>query len=109
MSTTDIHLLRFKIYGHLQIGNFECRYIRAHSEEKTSKISNITFAICLCLFVLKLFQLNYHSEYLESTSLDEKKNPMHFEMVQCNTNKAKSKACESQVHVLLAHNPFLCP
>ena len=46
MSGTNILLLPFKIQSHLQKKvNFECRYIRSHSEEKMSKISNITFAI----------------------------------------------------------------
>ena len=42
MSTTNIHLLPF---SHLQKRGLECRYIRTHTEEKLSKISNITFAI----------------------------------------------------------------
>ena len=44
MCTTNIHLLQFKIQSHLENMNFECRYIRIHTEEKASEISNITFA-----------------------------------------------------------------
>ena len=43
MSTTDIHLLQFKIT--CKNADFECRYIRTQTKEKTFKISNSTFAI----------------------------------------------------------------
>ena len=34
MSSTNIHLLKFKIQSHLQNNvDFECLYIRTHSEE----------------------------------------------------------------------------
>ena len=49
MSTSNIDLLQFKIQSHLQKRGFECRYIRTHSEEKPSKIFNLTFAI-ICRF-----------------------------------------------------------
>ena len=45
MSTTNIHLLQFKIQNHLQKWDFECQNVRSHSKENPSKISNITFAI----------------------------------------------------------------
>ena len=45
MSTTYIHLLWFKIQSYLQNADFECRYIRIYTDEKPSKISNITFVI----------------------------------------------------------------
>ena len=45
MSSTNIYLLQSNIQSHLQKRYFECRYIRIYSEEKMSKMSNITFAI----------------------------------------------------------------
>ena len=46
MWTTDIHLPQFKIQGQLQKNaDFKFRYIKIHTEKKTSKIFNITFAI----------------------------------------------------------------
>ena len=38
MSTTNVHLLQFKIQSHFQKNvDFECRYIRTHSEGKGKK------------------------------------------------------------------------
>ena len=44
-STTDIHLLQFKIQVTCKNPNFECWYIKNHTEEKSFKISNIKLAI----------------------------------------------------------------
>ena len=50
-------------------GDFECRYIRTHSEEtKPSKLSNITFAILIFFFSSKYIAI---LSTLESTSLNE--------------------------------------
>ena len=43
MSTTNIHLLKFKVT--CKNMDFECRCIRTHTKEKPSHISNITSAI----------------------------------------------------------------
>ena len=46
MFTTNIHLLQFKIYEvTCKNADFECQYIRTHTKEIPSKMSNITFAI----------------------------------------------------------------
>ena len=69
MSTTDIHLLHYKIQSHLQ----KCRLwmpgnIGTHTKEKQSNISNITF----CLFSHRnTFNWIATLSTLESTSLDE--------------------------------------
>ena len=47
MSIINIHLLNSKFEVICKNEDFECRYIRTHTKEKPSKISNITFAILL--------------------------------------------------------------
>ena len=45
MSSTNIHLLQYKIQSHFENVDFECRNIRTQSEETPSKICNITFTV----------------------------------------------------------------
>ena len=54
MPTTNIHLLQFKIQSHCKNADFECQYIRTHTEENPSEISNITVTI-LPFFLQKYF------------------------------------------------------
>ena len=61
VSTSNIHLLISKFKVTCINGNFECHYVRTHSEEKTSKISSITFVIFL--FSHKNTKTNCHPEY----------------------------------------------
>ena len=73
--------------------NFECQYIRTHSEEKRFKISNITFAI-LPVFI-KILKLPYWI-LIESTTFDEtirSRHQMCFKMVHSNTKTTKSRVC----------------
>ena len=46
MSTSNIHLLQFKILSHVQKkSGFKFPYIKTHTEENPSKISKIAYAI----------------------------------------------------------------
>ena len=54
MSTTNIHLLNSKFKATFKSVDFESRYIRTHTKDKPSKISNITFAI-LPIFNINIF------------------------------------------------------
>ena len=56
MATNDILLLQFRIQNHW------CQYIRTHTKEKPSKISNTTFA-SLPSYQKKMFKLNGYPEY----------------------------------------------
>ena len=61
----------------LKVADFECQYIRTHTKEKSSKISNITFAILPCYKKKKLKYSQLYSNWmailsaLESTAFDE--------------------------------------
>ena len=78
-------------------GDFECRYIRTHTKEKPSKISNITFAN-LPLYQKKTLKLNGHSwvGYF-GTYYFWWNHEMLFKMVHFNIKNAKSRVCEFQV------------
>ena len=49
MSTNKMHLLQFKIQGHLQNEDFECRSIKTHFEENSLKFV-LLFQSSFCLF-----------------------------------------------------------
>ena len=72
-------------------GDFECWYIWAHSEEKSSKISNITFAI------LPFSHQNTLTKLL-SWAL------WSFKIVHSNTKNAKHRVPQSQVCYLRTIN-----
>ena len=60
ISITNIHLLQFKFIVTSKKIDFDCWYIRNHTKEKLSKISNIAVAIlfvCLFVFLICLFVL----------------------------------------------------
>ena len=56
MSTTNINYFNSKFKVTCKNADFEFRYIRTHTEEKASKISNIIFAILP--FLIKLHKVN---------------------------------------------------
>ena len=61
MSTYNIHLLQFKIPGHLKnLQDFECRCIKIHFEEKNSLIFNIPFATLL--FLMKILHVTCYPD-----------------------------------------------
>ena len=62
---------------------FECRYIRTHTKEKPSKISNITFAILPSYQKKKILKLNGHSEYF-GIYFSWWNHQMHLKMVHFN-------------------------
>ena len=59
MSTTNIHSFQFKIKSYLQNAEFDWQCIGTHTEEKPSKISNITFAILSLSHKSNLTKLPY--------------------------------------------------
>ena len=62
MSTTNIHLLKFKIF--CKNTDFEFQCIRTHTKEKLSKLSNITFAILP--FLQKKYSNRIQKKYTSS-------------------------------------------
>ena len=92
--------------------DFKCRYIRTHTKEKPSKISNITFAIQVCLFIKKKKKKKKNWMAILSTVFGTYyfwwNHQMRFKMVHCSLKDPKSRVGESQVWNL-THNPFLYP
>ena len=99
MSTTNIHLLQFKLVtcNNHDNADFECRYIRTRTEEKPSKISSITFAILP-------FAIPSRPTF-ESTSLDE--------TIRCASKwfilTQRTQKLDFVNLKCVTHNPFLCP
>ena len=88
--STNIHWFQFKIQSH-----FECWYIRTHTDEKPSKISNITFAILQFIHRKKTLT-KWPSWVLWSLLLLIKPSDA-FQMIYSNTKNAKSKVRQPQV------------
>ena len=74
--------------------DFESRYIRTHTEEKPSKISNITFVILHFSYIKYFYWIAIPSTF-ESTSLDKTMRCASKWFIL--TQKAKSRARQYQV------------
>ena len=61
MSIANIVLVQLKIQGHCKNADFESMYIRTHTEEGVSKISNLAFAIFLFSY-----KNTYHPQHCKS-------------------------------------------
>ena len=79
--------------------DFECRYIRTHTEKKKKKKNNLKFLtlhLPFCLYLMKILKLNCHPKYF-GVFFSWWNHYMHFKMVHSNTKTTKSIVCQSQV------------